>query len=173
MEPDEDKHELKLCDEHPGYCNWEVQPGSDLPVSVPLAKNEVPMASERRMRDLLREIMPHLAGRPLVHARVCWCADTPNRAFLITYHPTHASLVVAAGDSGHGFMHIPSIGGFIADCLEGKLDERFAKSWRWRPETARGFWGADTLDRFGAGNKMLDLKETETEGWTRINDTIS
>lgn len=22
MEPDEDKHELKICDEHPGYCNW-------------------------------------------------------------------------------------------------------------------------------------------------------
>lgn len=22
MEPDEDNHELKICDEHPGYCNW-------------------------------------------------------------------------------------------------------------------------------------------------------
>lgn len=23
MEPDEDNHELKLCDEHLGYCNWD------------------------------------------------------------------------------------------------------------------------------------------------------
>lgn len=22
MEPDEDNGELKICDEHPGYCNW-------------------------------------------------------------------------------------------------------------------------------------------------------
>lgn len=169
MEPDEDKHELKLCDEHPGYCNWVEQPGSALPQSVPVAKHEVPASSERRMREFLREVMPHLAERPFTFARMCWCADTPNRAFLITYHPRHPSLVVAAGDSGHGFMHIPSIGGFIVDCMEGKLNAKFAKSWRWRPETARGFWGNDKLDRFGAGNKMLDLKETETEGWTNIS----
>lgn len=25
MEPDEDNHELKFCDEHPGYCNWDVE----------------------------------------------------------------------------------------------------------------------------------------------------
>ncbi|KAI0123562.1 FAD dependent oxidoreductase [Xylariales sp. AK1849] len=166
MEPDEDKHELKLCDEHPGYCNWEPQPGSPLPMSVPIAKHEVPVAAERRIKDFLRDCMPHLADRPLVHARVCWCADTPNRAFLITYHPAYASLVVATGDSGHGFMHIPTIGGFIADCMEGRLDSRFAKSWRWRPETAKDFWGDDTLNRWGAGHMVLNLKETEIDGWT-------
>lgn len=170
MEPDEDKHELKMCDEHPGYCNWVKQPGSELPVSVPIAKQEVPAASEKRMRDFLREIMPQLADRPLCFARVCWCVDTPNRAFLITYHPSSPSLVVATGDSGHGFMHIPSIGGFITDCLEKTLEPRFARSWRWRPETAKGFWGDDTLGRFGAGNKMLDLNETETEGWTHTSE---
>lgn len=25
MEPDEDNHELKICDEHPGYCNWDAE----------------------------------------------------------------------------------------------------------------------------------------------------
>jgi sarcosine oxidase/L-pipecolate oxidase len=173
MEPDEDKHELKICDEHPGYCNWVQQPGSALPQSVPIAKHEIPVSSERRMREFLREIMPHLAERPFTFARMCWCVDTPNRAFLITYHPRYPSLVVASGDSGHGYMHIPSIGGFIVDALEGKLESRFAKSWRWRPETAREFWGHDKLDRFGAGNKMLDLKETETEGWTNISGQLS
>lgn len=169
MEPDEDKGELKMCDEHPGYCNWIEQPGKSLPMSVPVAKHEIPVAAERRMRDFLRDCMPHFADRPLVHARVCWCVDTPNRAFLITYHPSYPSLVVASGDSGHGFMHIPSIGGFIADCLEEKLDNKFANSWRWRPETAKEFWGDDTLNRWGAGHKMLDLKETEVDGWTNIS----
>lgn len=169
MEPDEDNHELKMCDEHPGYCNWVEQQDSALPMSVPIAKHEIPNASEQRMKDFLRDCMPHLADRPLVHARICWCVDTPNRAFLITYHPRHRSLVVASGDSGHGFMHIPSIGGFIADCLEDKLDSRFANSWRWRPETAKEFWGHETLNRWGAGHRMLDLKETEIDGWTTIN----
>ncbi|KAK9769610.1 putative FAD dependent oxidoreductase [Seiridium cardinale] len=169
MEPDEDNHELKMCDEHPGYCNWIDQPDSSLPMSVPIAKHEIPVAAEKRMKDFLRDCMPHLADRPLVHARVCWCVDTPNRAFLITYHPSYPSLVVASGDSGHGFMHIPSIGGFVSDCVENKLDSRFAKSWRWRPETAKEFWGHDTLNRWGAGHKMLDLKEAEVDGWTRIN----
>ncbi|MCJ1304207.1 hypothetical protein MMC08_007019, partial [Hypocenomyce scalaris] len=26
MEPDAEKHKLKMCDEHPGYCNWVLQP---------------------------------------------------------------------------------------------------------------------------------------------------
>lgn len=171
MEPDEDKHELKLCDEHPGYCNWVEQDGSKFPQSVPIAKHEIPASSERRMREFLQEVMPHLADRPFTFARICWCADTPNRAFLLTYHPEHPSLVVASGDSGHGFMHIPSIGGYIVDCMENALDPRLSRSWRWRPETATEFWGKDKLDRFGAGNKMLELKETEIEGWTNTSGT--
>ncbi|KAI0017040.1 hypothetical protein F4780DRAFT_796854 [Xylariomycetidae sp. FL0641] len=71
--------------------------------------------------------------------------------------------------SGHGFMHIPSIGGDnIANRLEGKLQARFAKSWRRPPETATELWGDRTLIRWGAGNKLLDLKETETEGLQRF-----
>lgn len=171
MEPDEDRHEIKICDEHPGYCNW-VEPSSsasDSPrQSTPFAKEQIPKSAARRMTDFLRDTMPHLADRPFTHARLCWCADTPNRAFLITYHPSYPSLLLAAGDSGHGFMHMPSIGGFIADSLEGVLDERLERSWRWRPDTAQGFWGDQTLGRFGAENKMLDVRETEMTGWTNI-----
>lgn len=93
--------------------------------------------------------MPHLSTRPLSHARICWCADTPNRAFLICQHPEHAGLVLAVGGSGHGFCHIPSIGGFVVDAMEGSLEERVARSFRWRPETAlRREWG-DLQGRFG------------------------
>lgn len=166
MEPDEDLHQLKICDEHPGYCNWITKPGSGHPVSVPFAKHEVPLQSERRIRQFLKDTMPQLADRPLVHARLCWCADTRDRAFLITYHPRHPSLVLASGDAGHGFAHIPSIGGFISDCLEGKLESRLAEFWRWRPETVPEFWGDDPLDRFGAEYNIIDLQKAAAEGWT-------
>jgi sarcosine oxidase/L-pipecolate oxidase len=170
MEPDEDMNQLKFCDEHPGYCNWVRDAGAKIPTSVPFAKHQVPLQSERRMRQFLKDVMPHLAERPLVHARICWCADTRDRNFLITYHPRHPSLVVASGDSGMGFMQIPSIGGFISDCLESKLEPRFAKFWRWRPETVPEFWGDDPLDRYGADNKMMDLQAAAAEGWTNIEE---
>ncbi|RGP74168.1 proline dehydrogenase [Fusarium sporotrichioides] len=170
MEPDEDLHQLKMCDEHPGYVNWIEKPGAKFPQSIPFAKRQIPLESELRMRDFLRDIMPQLADRPLVHARICWCADTYDRNFLITYHPRHPSLVIASGDCGTGYKHITSIGKFISDCMEGRLEERFAKFWTWRPEKFTEFWGNDPLDRFGADDTIMDLPTAETEGWTDIKE---
>ncbi|KAI1628722.1 FAD dependent oxidoreductase [Exophiala viscosa] len=155
MEPDEDNLELKVCDEYPGYCNWVTpEEGKDnaLPYSKPLPRNKIPVESARRIRRFLSETMPHLADRPFSHAATIWCADTSNRAFLITQHPRYESLILAAGDSGHGFTHLPSIGGFVADLM-------------WRPEVAQGFWGDDVLGRSGAENRVIHLNETASEGW--------
>ncbi|EEQ29392.1 hypothetical protein McanMca71_004284 [Microsporum canis] len=168
MEPDEDKHELKICDEHPGYCNW-VMEGGKLK-SKPFARHQIPLESEERVRQFLKETMPHLASRPLSFARICWCADTPDRKFLISTHPEHRNLVLGVGGSGHGFAHIPSVGSFIADVMESKLDPRLEKAFRWRPETAVGRdWGA-LQGRYGpdGSNRVMnfqDIKETE---WTTI-----
>ncbi|KAM0385419.1 hypothetical protein ACHAQC_011329 [Fusarium culmorum] len=43
MEPDEDLHQLKMCDEHPGYVNWVQKPGAKFPRSIPFAKHQVPL----------------------------------------------------------------------------------------------------------------------------------
>ncbi|KIW44973.1 uncharacterized protein PV06_03400 [Exophiala oligosperma] len=167
MEPDEDRHQLKMCDEHPGYCNWSSPTKADgSRASAPLAIDQIPVDAERRCRGFLRETMPQLADRPFCFARLCWCADTPNRSFLIDRHPTYKSLVVGCGGSGHGFMHIPTIGGFIADVMEGNLDGRLRKSFRWRPETAVNRNWEDTQSRFGGPNTIMDLA-TVTE-WTDI-----
>lgn len=178
MEPDEDRRELKICDEHPGYCNF-VPPlpesgkplpdaNGHFPQSVPLAKHQIPIPAAERCREFLRDTMPHLSERPFSFARVCWCVDTPDRGFLITYHPKYPSLVLGSGDSGHGYMHITTIGGFIADCMEGVLEARYKKAWRWRSETIKGFWGDQLLGRWGAGNKILDIREAERYGWTNV-----
>ncbi|EXJ60199.1 proline dehydrogenase [Cladophialophora yegresii CBS 114405] len=174
MEPDAEHHELKMCDEHPGYCNWTGTTGTGTgDKSTPFAKHQIPLESEARCRAFLRETMPHLADRPFSFARICWCADTPDRAFLISLHPEYPSLVLGVGGSGHGFAHIPSIGGFIADAMEEKLDERLKHSFRWRPETAvRRDWG-DLQGRFGpeGADRVMDFQDIKEDEWTSIGSS--
>lgn len=166
MEPDEDKHELKICDEHPGYCNW-VREAKGNPISLPIARHQIPIEAEQRVRSFLRETMPQLAQRPFSFARICWCADTPDRAFLIDRHPKYASLVLGVGGSGHGFKYIPSVGGYIADRMEDRLDVKLANVFRWRPETAIDRDWQNTQGRFGGTNKVMDLQQVQD--WTEVS----
>lgn len=170
MEPDEEKHELKICDEHPGYCNFVVDPNNQHEKqSVPFAKEQIPLEAEARAREFLRDTMPHLADRDFSFARICWDADTVDRAFLIDRHPEYASLVVAVGGSGNGAMQIPSIGGFIVDALEGKLQPELKDVVRWRPEIAidRDWWS--TQNRFGGPDELMDFQDVKDDGWTKIS----
>ncbi|KAJ5396836.1 hypothetical protein N7509_004949 [Penicillium cosmopolitanum] len=150
MEPDEDEHHLKICDEHPGYCKFIQDPNNAGEMkSSPFAKEQIPLEAEARAREFLRDTMPHLAERPFVFARICWDADTPDRAFLIDRHPDHPSLIVAVGGSGNGAMQMPTIGGFIVDALEGKLQKELKDVVRWRPELAVNRDWKSTQNRFG------------------------
>jgi sarcosine oxidase/L-pipecolate oxidase len=101
FEPDDERGEIKLCDEHPGYTNMVHMHDGSL-ASRPFEKTQVPKDSERRIRALLSETMPQLANRPFSFARVCWCADTPNREYIIDRHPKHPSLILGCGASGRG-----------------------------------------------------------------------
>lgn len=100
FEPDS-SGEIKICDEHPGYVNMvEFEDG---PVrSIPFEKTQVPKQSEVRIRALLGETMPQLADRPFSYGRICWCADTANREFIVDRHPSHPSLILGCGASGRG-----------------------------------------------------------------------
>ncbi|KAI9037279.1 NAD(P)/FAD-dependent oxidoreductase [Aspergillus affinis] len=169
MEPDVDHHDLKICDEHPGYCNFIPDPLHNNEIrSVPFAKTQIPKEAEARARAFLRDTMPHLADRELAFARICWDADTPDRAFLIDRHPEHPSLVVAVGGSGNGAMQMPAIGGFIVDALEGKLVREVRDVVRWRPDTAVGRDWRDTQGRFGGLGKVMDFQEIGEDEWTDV-----
>jgi sarcosine oxidase/L-pipecolate oxidase len=162
IEPDEGKHEIKICDEHPGYCNFETVNGEMR--SVPFARHQIPKEAEMRMRRLLQETMPQFADRQFSFARLCWDADTVDRMFLIDRHPETKDLIVAVGGSGNGFMTSPAIGILVADILENKLEERIKKMLRWRPETgvSRDWW--DPQGRYGADGKVMNLKDVKE--WT-------
>ena len=74
--------------------------------------------------------------------------------------------MLAVGGSGHGFCHIPAIGGFIVDAMEDKLDPIMKESFRWRPETAVNRDWKDLQGRFGpeGSNKVMGFNEVKE--WT-------
>ena len=104
----------------------------------PDAPREVLPTEEARVRTFLSDNLPSLAEAPIVHRRLCLYCDTFDGDFWIDHDPERPGVVVAAGDSGHGFKFAPIIGAWIADVVEGRPNgwaERF--SWRARLRDAR------------------------------------
>jgi glycine/D-amino acid oxidase-like deaminating enzyme len=96
----------------------------------------VTAADEERIRALLAETIPALAGATVVSRRLCLYADTQDGDFWIARDPGRDGLTVASGGSGHGFKFAPVLGRIIADTVEGR-DHPLAAKFRWRPEVRR------------------------------------
>jgi glycine/D-amino acid oxidase-like deaminating enzyme len=92
---------------------------------------------ENDLREFLRSTIPPLANAPIIYTRVCMYCDTHDGNFWIARDPEREGLVIAAGDSGHGFKFAPVLGGIIADAVEGK-DNPLLDKFRWRPEVEPG-----------------------------------
>jgi sarcosine oxidase len=75
---------------------------------------EVRPQDEQSIRERLENTLPSLAGR-LLRAETCLYTMTPDEHFLISAHPQHANVTLAAGFSGHGFKFAPVIGEVLAD----------------------------------------------------------
>ncbi|KAI0454334.1 fructosyl amine:oxygen oxidoreductase [Xylaria acuta] len=192
MEPSAETHELKICDEHPGYINpIYKEPSSEssslvqdgkckgeriIIGSKPFAKRQIPLESEERVRAFLKETMPHLAARPFSFARICWDADTVDRMPLIDWYTSddhddaeRGRLLLAIGGSGHCFKTMPAMGQVVLEFLEGRVDDRTRRAFRWRPEVAvdRNWW--DVQGRWGAQGEVMDFNDVK--GWTEIGDS--
>ncbi|PLB46273.1 putative fructosyl amino acid oxidase [Aspergillus steynii IBT 23096] len=118
--------------------NTETDPVSGITTSIPHTfvenpRDDLPPEIERTMRRNLRRVFPELADRPFCFTRLCWDADTADRHFLVTPHPDLQGLFLATGGSAHGFKFLPVLGRYIADALEGTLDQEILHQWRWRP----------------------------------------
>ena len=92
---------------------------------------------EQAVRSFVTETFPALANAPIVFTRICLYCDTHDGHFWIAPDPERDGLIVAAGDSGHGFKFAPLLGDMIADVVEEK-DNPLLKKFRWRPEVAPG-----------------------------------
>ena len=86
---------------------------------------------EAAFQQFLRESLPDLAGAPVTTRRLCLYCDTFDGDFWIDRDPDRPGLVVAAGDSGHGFKFAPILGAIIADIVEEKPNA-FANRFAWR-----------------------------------------
>lgn len=117
--------------------NTQTDTNSGITTSIPhtfiqTPADGLPLEIEATMRRNLRRVLPELADRPFCYTRLCWDADTADRHFLVTPHPTHKNLFLAAGGSAHGFKFLPVVGKYVADMLEGTLDPEIARQWKWR-----------------------------------------
>jgi sarcosine oxidase len=66
------------------------------------------------LRSYLAEHVPDLAGRCL-DARACMYTNTPDEHFVISVHPDHPQVAIAAGFSGHGYKFCSVVGEILAD----------------------------------------------------------
>jgi glycine/D-amino acid oxidase-like deaminating enzyme len=71
-------------------------------------------------REFLRDNLPALSEAPIIASRLCLYCDTFDGDFWIGHDTDRIGLVVAAGDSGHGFKFAPVLGAVIADVVEGR-----------------------------------------------------
>lgn len=67
-----------------------------------------------RIKRSLQQYVPNAAGR-LVNTLSCMYTNAPDEHFVISTHPSHSNVVVAAGMAGHGFKFAPAIGEILAD----------------------------------------------------------
>jgi glycine/D-amino acid oxidase-like deaminating enzyme len=92
---------------------------------------------ERSMREFISGTFPDLRDAPIVYTRICLYCDTNDDHFWIAPDPQRPGLIVATGDSGHGFKFAPVLGQIIADAVEGKSNPALTR-FRWRPEVKAG-----------------------------------
>lgn len=147
FEPDRRTGLLKLCPFGAGITNF-----NNGTVSLPPDDSSfIPAHDEEATRNLLRETLPSFADRPLIQKKICWVADTRDSEYIIDTVPGTQGLVVASGDSGHGFKMLPIAGLWIKKVLEdGKQSE---ERWRWKDEKGTE---DDVSWRVG---KVADLRE--------------
>jgi len=98
----------------------------------PAEPRTIAPGDEARCRAFFRDTFPGLADARLIGSRLCLYCDTWDGNFWIDHDPERPGLVIAAGDSGHGFKFAPVLGGLIADVLERK-PHPYAARFAWRP----------------------------------------
>ena len=110
-------------------------PGREMSPESP--ERAVTPQEEKDLREFLSWTFPTLTDALIVYKRICLYCDTRDGHFWIAPDPERPGLVVATGDSGHGFKFAPVLGEIVADAVEGKSNPLLEK-FRWRPEIRPG-----------------------------------
>jgi sarcosine oxidase len=74
------------------------------------------------IRGYLARHVPSMNG-DLVAAKTCMYTNTPDEHFVISTHPDHPQISLAAGFSGHGYKFCSVVGEILADlATDGKTE---------------------------------------------------
>jgi sarcosine oxidase len=74
------------------------------------------------IQSYLEKYVPALDGE-LLYAKTCMYTNTPDEHFVISAHPEHPQVAIAAGFSGHGFKFCGVVGEILADLVtDGETD---------------------------------------------------
>jgi sarcosine oxidase len=87
------------------------------------------------LRSALRPILPGLATATIRESGVCIFTNTPDRDFIVDFHPRHPQVLVSSACSGHGFKFASALGEVQADLLtngKAKFDLSAFRIDRWR-----------------------------------------
>ncbi|KAJ5100379.1 hypothetical protein N7456_006431 [Penicillium angulare] len=132
FEPDHETNKLKFCHMGGAFTNYSwSKDGLSLPFNNLSDSNFIPANDEVYIRQLLKQVLPQFADRPLIDKHLCWFADTDDSDYIIDFVPgMGGSLLVLSGDSGHGFKMMPIFGSFVEKLLtEGKQSQ---PKWQWK-----------------------------------------
>jgi sarcosine oxidase len=93
------------------------------PVDDPLAVDrDVHPADTEPIARFLTEHLPGVNPSPARHS-VCMYTLTPDRHFIVDFHPRYPNVVIGCGFSGHGFKFTPVLGEAIADlAMNGRTE---------------------------------------------------
>ncbi|KAF5021625.1 hypothetical protein F66182_6325 [Fusarium sp. NRRL 66182] len=142
FEPDQATKKLKFCHMGGAFTNYSYsKDGLSIPFSELADSQFIPLEDETHIRQLLNEVLPQLADRPLIDQHLCWFADTDDSDYVIDFVPgTNASLLVLSGDSGHGFKMLPIFGEFVEELLV--QEKQSQPKWQWKENKSKstGVW---------------------------------
>lgn len=176
FEPDPATKLFKLCPLGAGYTNPDrkskVSSHPEDSGDTALAQGQqdfIPIEDERKLRQLLRETFPWMADRPFVDKKMCWFNDSKDSEYLIDFAPgtVENSLVVLAGDSGHGFKMMPIFGKWVVQLLETGEQQR--EGWKWNHKGAEELdekaddWGTEVSWRIGKARTLREAVEERGE----------
>jgi sarcosine oxidase len=69
------------------------------------------------LRNALRPVLPGLADAAILESSVCTFTNTPDRDFIVDFHPDYPQVLVSSACSGHGFKFASALGEVHADLL--------------------------------------------------------
>jgi sarcosine oxidase len=94
-----------------------IMHGGEITASPADVKRNVSDDEAEPVRAALRPILPQLATATVRESGVCLFTNTPDRDFIVDFHPQYPQVLLSSPCSGHGFKFASALGEIQADLV--------------------------------------------------------